>query len=216
MSFLPKFFCVQNAQGFSVYFNHLCKFPSGSQVNVLMSQPNITAGNMIIKLRNDPVRKCVIRKMSSQDEHNFKWSLTGSMIDMHLWSHSTKLMCPIIDVAPGLKTLLPPNEYVVNPSGTVFVDEQDTLQYVEPDVHVIKPKPTGRTIKELPSHISKLVLADSISKNEECVISSDQITMENGIVTGCGHVFSKDALFNWLSTPNAKGECPVCKNHILF
>jgi hypothetical protein len=218
MSFLPKFFCVQNTQGFSVYFNNLYKFPSGSQENVLMPQPNITAGNMIIKLRNDNLKQCVIREMSSQQKHNFKWSLTGSMIDMHLWSHSTKLMCPIIQVAPELKALLPVSREVVNPAGTVFIDELDTLQYLEPEIRIIKPKPkpTVSSIKELPSHISKLVLADSISKNEECVISSDKITMENGIVTGCGHVFCKYALNNWLSTPTAKGECPVCKNHILF
>ena len=216
MAVLPKFFCVQNAQGFGVYFNHLYKYPSGADVNVVMSQPNTIPGKMIIKLRNDPVRECTMRKMSSQEKHPFKWSFTGSMIDLNLWSHSTILMCPIIQVAEELKELLPANPHVVKPLDTVFIDEQDTLEYMEPIIYIVRPKPTENSIKELPSHISKLVLADSISKNEECIISSDKITMESGIVTVCGHIFCKDALHKWLLTPTAKGECPVCKNHILF
>lgn len=66
--------------------------------------------------------------------------------------------------------------------------------------------------KGLPSHVANIVLADSISKNEICPISSETITKENATVTSCGHVFCKDSLNAWLSIKN---ECPVCKQACL-
>jgi hypothetical protein len=65
--------------------------------------------------------------------------------------------------------------------------------------------------KGLPPHVAKLILADSISKNEDCPISCEKITMENGSVTSCGHVFCKSSIDHWLSTSASKGACPICK-----
>ena len=62
--------------------------------------------------------------------------------------------------------------------------------------------------KGLPQHVANIVLADAISKNEICPISSEPITKETGTVTSCGHVFCKDSIDHWLSIKN---ECPVCK-----
>jgi SUMO ligase MMS21 Smc5/6 complex component len=61
----------------------------------------------------------------------------------------------------------------------------------------------------------KIVLAESIRKNELCPITSDPIT-ESSSVTRCGHVFSKDGIEKWLQSPQSKGLCPLCKHHILF
>lgn len=69
------------------------------------------------------------------------------------------------------------------------------------------PVPTS-TIRGLPPHIKNIVLANSISKNETCPITTEDITMENGAVTSCGHVFCSEAITRWLSS---KHECPVCK-----
>ena len=63
----------------------------------------------------------------------------------------------------------------------------------------------------LPPHIIKLVLANSISKNESCPISCEAITLSNATVTSCGHVFTTGAIKHWLSLPSSKGECPICK-----
>lgn len=66
--------------------------------------------------------------------------------------------------------------------------------------------------KGLPQHVANIVLADAISKNEICPISSEPITKETGTVTSCGHVFCKDSIDQWLSIKN---ECPVCKQTCL-
>jgi hypothetical protein len=63
----------------------------------------------------------------------------------------------------------------------------------------------------LPPHITKIVLADAIRKNEVCPITNDDITETNATVTSCGHVFTSDAIRKWLLTPSSKGLCPVCK-----
>ena len=70
-------------------------------------------------------------------------------------------------------------------------------------------------VKSLPSHISKIVIADAIRKNESCPISCDDITELNATVTPCGHVFTKAAIQSWLSSPASKGLCPVCKQSCL-
>ena len=62
--------------------------------------------------------------------------------------------------------------------------------------------------KGLPAHVAKLILADSISKNEDCPISCEAITLANGSVTSCGHVFCKSSLDDWFKI---KDECPMCK-----
>ncbi len=74
---------------------------------------------------------------------------------------------------------------------------------------VLRPLPTR---KALPQHVANIVLADAISKNEICPISSEDITKENGSVTSCGHVFCKESIDEWLSIKN---ECPVCKQACL-
>jgi hypothetical protein len=74
--------------------------------------------------------------------------------------------------------------------------------------------PTARPCHLAP-HIVKIVLAESIRKNELCPITSDPIT-ESSTVTPCGHVFSKDGIEKWLQSSQSKGLCPLCKNYILF
>ena len=73
------------------------------------------------------------------------------------------------------------------------------------------PRPVAQLINSLPPHITKIVLADAIRKNEVCPITSDDITETNATVTSCGHVFTTDAIRQWLSTPSSRGLCPVCK-----
>jgi hypothetical protein len=83
-------------------------------------------------------------------------------------------------------------------------------------VHMAVPVPVPVPMasnhrKSLPPHVASIVLADAISKNEICPISSEAITIENGSVTSCGHVFCKDSIDQWLSISASRGECPVCK-----
>jgi hypothetical protein len=93
----------------------------------------------------------------------------------------------------------------VTPVVTRTVTEPVTHQFVSTCTSC--PVPVSNK-KGLPQHVAKLILADSISKNEDCPISCEAITMANGSVTSCGHVFSKASIDEWFKL---KDECPVCK-----
>jgi hypothetical protein len=67
------------------------------------------------------------------------------------------------------------------------------------------------TLPSLPPHITKIVLADAIRKNDACPITSEDISETNATVTSCGHVFTTAAITHWLTLPSSKGLCPVCK-----
>jgi hypothetical protein len=90
-----------------------------------------------------------------------------------------------------------------------------------PVARPVAPPPSAPSNEEvtirtaLPQHITNIVLANSISKNESCPISCDPITMENGYVTSCGHVFTNEAIHDWLRMASSRGECPVCKQKCL-
>lgn len=71
--------------------------------------------------------------------------------------------------------------------------------------------PSLPSLPSLPPHITKIVLADAIRKNEACPITSEDISEKNATVTSCGHVFTTAAITHWLSLPSSKGLCPVCK-----
>jgi len=72
-------------------------------------------------------------------------------------------------------------------------------------------QPQPIPLAALPPHITKIVLADAIRKNEVCPITSEDITETNATVTSCGHVFTTAAITHWLSLPSSRGLCPVCK-----
>ena len=71
-------------------------------------------------------------------------------------------------------------------------------------------RPQPASIPSLPIHVKNIIIADSISKNESCPISSIDIDRTNASVTSCGHVFTTEAISRWLATSIRK-ECPICK-----
>jgi len=77
-------------------------------------------------------------------------------------------------------------------------------------ITISSPAPAIRQ-SSLPPHITKIVLADAIKKNEVCPITSENITEVNATVTCCGHVFTTSAIRHWLSLSSSRGECPICK-----
>ena len=78
-------------------------------------------------------------------------------------------------------------------------------------VAVAAPVPVAAPVASLPPHITKIVLADAIRKNDVCPITSEDITETNATVTPCGHVFTTAAIAQWFSIPSSNGLCPVCK-----
>jgi hypothetical protein len=73
------------------------------------------------------------------------------------------------------------------------------------------PQPVEQTYRTLPKHIYDIVLADAVRTNKECPIAMEPITLENGSVTICGHIFTKNALSHWLKDNDT---CPDCRTRI--
>ena len=63
-------------------------------------------------------------------------------------------------------------------------------------------------IYSIPTFVKNLLIEDAISKKQDCSITLEPITKENAKVTSCYHVFSKDAIENWLISHTI---CPICK-----
>ena len=135
-------------------------------------------------------------------------------------------------IKPSIERFIDENDYSSYEKADVYAGDPNSPEYTapllrsseqvqiypyasfngrNPMVAVATPVAVPRVRKGLPTHIANLVLADIISKNEVCPISSETITKENASVTSCGHVFCKESIDTWLSTPASKGECPVCK-----
>ena len=70
--------------------------------------------------------------------------------------------------------------------------------------------PQAASLPSLPIHVKNIIIADSISKNESCPITSIDIDRTNASVTSCGHVFTTEAISRWLAT-SVRKECPICK-----
>lgn len=74
------------------------------------------------------------------------------------------------------------------------------------------PPPLQPLIDVIPQHAIKLILLGALIEGEICPITTNDITLVNGAVTTCFHLFDKDAINQWLNTPASRGECPVCKD----
>jgi hypothetical protein len=82
---------------------------------------------------------------------------------------------------------------------------QEVLESVE-----TKPKPkTKPPSNPLPKHVQEILLADAVRTKKDCPIAMEPITLANGSVTSCGHIFTKEALTHWLKQHYT---CPECRS----
>jgi hypothetical protein len=72
-------------------------------------------------------------------------------------------------------------------------------------------QPKKYTIPSIPQHIIRALLTNAVMNSETCPITSGDIDVSNGAITSCFHFFEKTAITRWLSMPNSKDECPLCK-----
>jgi len=80
-----------------------------------------------------------------------------------------------------------------------------------PEVPVQEILPKKYTIPLIPQHIIRALLTNAVMNEETCPITSGDIDVSNGAITSCFHFFEKTAISRWLSMPNSKDECPLCK-----
>jgi hypothetical protein len=81
---------------------------------------------------------------------------------------------------------------------------------VVPVVPVTPIVPKRYTMTTIPQHTILALLRDAAMQEEMCPITSDEIDVTNGAVTSCFHLFEKNAIMQWLLTPNSQNKCPVC------
>jgi len=67
------------------------------------------------------------------------------------------------------------------------------------------------TITSIPQRTIRSLLTMAVMNEETCPITSEIIDISNGAITSCFHYFEKEAINKWLSMPNSKDECPICK-----
>ena len=103
-------------------------------------------------------------------------------------------------------TIERPNGTIINNIPIVFFETKSVLP---------KSKYFARSYKKLqcmyPTHVKQILIEDAIRKEESCPISYEKITLENAMITSCGHIFQEKAIKSWLSSSSSKGECPLCK-----
>lgn len=211
---LNQFFCVPFGDKYKLFLNTV--YENEEPLDVVWPIDNIIPREQCIRMLSSSQKKTTkIRSWNGYDSKTISWSYTGSSMKIYIRSKSITIVCPILSMSLSDRDKLPYNTFTFN-APERFIDEEDTRQYPSAKVYTYEPYLKRREektleMKSLPPHIAKLVLADSISKNECCSITCEPITMENATVTICGHVFTKEALEKWLSLPSSKGECPVCK-----
>jgi hypothetical protein len=180
--------------------HNLCKWSfTGSNLEVMVDGNKIVAP--VIEVTSDGLEKLPYNGYSFVPKGEIPSEGHVAYLEPHLYSTDpSKAFVPMAPSAPMASSVY------MAPSASIPV-----APLVTPSSKNI---PTARSCHLAP-HIVKIVLAESIRKNELCPITSDPIT-EKSIVTPCGHVFSKDGIEKWLQSPQSKGLCPLCKNYILF
>jgi hypothetical protein len=53
-----------------------------------------------------------------------------------------------------------------------------------------------------------MIIAEAVKQKQQCSITFDDITADNASVTTCGHVFTTDAIKQWMQQHDS---CPECR-----
>ena len=68
--------------------------------------------------------------------------------------------------------------------------------------------PVEPVITPLPKHVIQILLEKAEEEGAECPITGSPITLENGAVTTCGHIFERTAIETWFAQSYS---CPECR-----
>ena len=135
------------------------------------------------------------------------------------------LECDKLAIPKGSPILIPVTSILAHQNearpyleAEIILENDDTLPPIAPVVISVPPLAVNPTLPVnptttnnlYPAHIKQLIIADSIRRNETCVITGEAFTQENACITTCGHVFTRSGLTRWLSV-SSKQSCPVCR-----
>jgi hypothetical protein len=209
--------------------------------SILWPVVNAKFGKLYRFNSNDEYKSVLTRSWIYRIYYTCKWAHVGKEIEMQKGNgmhiivpvinidnsylpYNNKTMQPTENI-PGIIQRrgidIPARIYTIDPIDTVPIaaakrNEMFPLHVAVQPVTVqpvtVQPvtQPSSANFT-IPHHVKKLIITDSISRNECCPISCDIITETNACVTSCGHVFIYNEIKTWLSMESSKGLCPVCK-----
>ena len=236
---LPKFFAVKRNNGYKFYENKAYKPNDATLINIVCNLNNIVIITMNKYHRIERMNNSILRKYYGGLLNDCRWTYTGYEFLINNKTNDSLFHVPLIMIESSSETLLPhgsdpflPMDPVENsvsfPSDYELVDLFTTDPY---EIHTLpvasvvsqpqaaRPQPQAARPQaarpqpqpaSLPMHVKNIIIADSISKKESCPISSIDIDRTNASVTSCGHVFTTEAIVQWLQM-STKKECPICK-----
>jgi hypothetical protein len=88
---------------------------------------------------------------------------------------------------------------------TIHILRNRLPAFVAPS-ETVETKPTASV---LPAFVARALLRDAMSGDQTCPITMEALEEGAASVTSCFHVFSRDALAEWVARQGAS--CPVCK-----
>jgi len=235
----PMYFVTKDYSDYKLYQNTIYKISDTFKANIIWPIINVDGQCVTMRLRNEKEETSISRSWNGTSYNQIKWTYTGSSIKILIRSSNTIIIAPIISMTYENIQMLPYNSSSFRTVQETFITEKD-ISYSPAYVYSTDPNSDANTAPiaqvarvatapsapsasnapsapnvvtrySLPPHITKIVLADAIRKNEVCPITSEDISETNATVTSCGHVFTTVAINHWLSLPSSKGLCPVCK-----
>ena len=226
----------QTKHDYQLFQNTIYKMSSTFKTNVIWPINNIEPMDSIMRLRNENQAYSNIRAWNNTRHMDVTWAYTGASVQFLLKNFNMIITVPVISMSNSDCMKLPYNACSFNPRNFRFINEKENIYsytaayiytsepnsdentfeipapvYVDDSIPIAPMAAAPAPMASLPPHITKIVLADAIRKNDVCPITSEDITETNATVTPCGHVFTTAAIAHWFSIPSSNGRCPVCK-----
>ena len=222
---LPKFFSIYKSHGFKFYKNSIM-FPSSNSYNpVNVVTPLINTSSRMVSKYTSTQNELdgVLSRETLTRMYSFKYKFTG--VEVSIMLDGSNLIVPGISFLECDHSILPRGSPVIIPptdqvhpqararsrfyldADLVFLDTENNLQPIVSPQSL--PEPITRSTL-YPAHIINIIIADSIQRNECCVITSDIISHENACITSCGHVFTRSGLTEWFAS-SSNHICPICR-----
>jgi hypothetical protein len=220
---LPPAFCIESIRNGRAGYSFFGTVEEEVQpVNVFVIKPK-SHQDMYFQIINDTARillnrttwrQTLTRKSQGRLNRLATWRHTGACLKYDDIEYPVLRVQNSIAIIPLIK----------DQSFIPIVNNNQATRVITPPIHIPPttrnmtpptrsvPPPLQPIIDVIPQHAIKLILLGALIEGEICPITTNDITLMNGAVTTCFHLFDKDAINQWLNTPASRGECPVCKD----
>ena len=228
---LPEFFVRREGNECKIYMTTIYNSEETHNVPICVLWPIVSMKVHALSPFHSPDKRHrqILSRMWNEEEHvACEWEHLGLELEVSC-SNGRILYLPVIKFIGDENCILPFNDCLL----TIHRISQESRprqgrdipakQFRTDPYYDVYPRSTTTIIKHdevkdgvkyisfIPTHVKRILVTNSISRNEPCPISYEGITDTTASVTSCGHVFNTVAIQNWLSRKAANSLCPVCK-----